>query len=147
MPESGPARAFVTQNIIDEISQLRRGHRLGLRVALIHPNGMIQPFDAYYGDQPGLTIPHALFGKDAVSGSHILQCKSIAIQPKGGFGSMDGIVAHLICDGGCRNEVIIGQRDACANGTVKFPIEILCGACGWNIPYEGCRTHAARKGS
>ena len=59
---------------------------------------------------------------------------------------MDGIAAHLICDGGCRNKVIIGQCDAGANGTMKFSIGILCGACGWDIPYEGCRTHAAREG-
>ena len=71
MSKAGPARDLIAQNIIDEVSQLRRGHRLGLRVALIQPNGMILRFDAQYRDQSGLTIAHALRGEDSISRSHI----------------------------------------------------------------------------
>ena len=66
MPKAGPARALIAQDIIDEISQLRRGHRLGLRVALIQPNGMILRFDAQDRDQRGLTVAHTLRGEDTI---------------------------------------------------------------------------------
>ena len=86
---------------------------------------MILRFDAQYRDQSGLAIAHALCGEDAIRRSNVLQTKGIAIESKRSFGSMDGIASHLIRDGRFRNEIIICQRDPCADRAVKLSIGVL----------------------